>query len=253
MARYRKVTAEIDWKGYSGDTAIFPVCMRSPAVHGRSLTAQLQAGRERIDNLVLIVCDSLDRHNFSVQQPLQHAVQYGTDWLDANLVTVKQFFPSVDVLRWESDIRTHSSFDRNLSIVKDLYASSKDVRYLRDSLSLYYLQSKIKRYRDDVKRGFSLSFDMEEALKSCGEYLDEEFAGDMVYYEICGGVPHIYWGLYVDDENIFSLASGFDLPFPQTLPVEINRHGPSIAASSLNVDELSGFRQSLFVEEKMTA
>lgn len=222
-------------------------------MHGRSLTAQLQAARERIDTLVLIVCDSLDRHNFSAQDPLLHAVQYGTDWLDANLGTVKEFFPSANVLRWESDIRTHPSFDRNLSIVKELYTSSEEVRHLRDTLSLYYLQSKFKRYQDDVKRGFLPSFDMGEALKSCGEYLDEEFAGDMVYYEICGGVPHIYWGLYVDDENIFSRASGSDLPFPQTLPVTINRNGSSIAASSLNFGELSKDKQNLFMKKKTAA
>ncbi|NCC23186.1 MAG: hypothetical protein EOM26_12125 [Alphaproteobacteria bacterium] len=253
MARFRKITAEIDWKGYEGNAAIFPVCMRSPAVHGRSLSAQLQAASDKVENLIMIVCDSLDRHNFSVSDPLQCAIQYGSDWLDANLQTVREYFPSVEVLRWETDIRPHPSFEKNLAVVKSLYASSSEVKRLRDALSLYYLQSKYKRYEDDVRRGFKVEFDIDGALESCGQYLDEEFAGDMVYYEICHGLPHIYWGLYVDDEFIFSKASGRSLPFPQTLPVELNRHGPSVAASSLNFAELSEFRRSLSYAHKIAA
>lgn len=239
MGRRVDDVAKINWRGYAGDEAVFPVCMKSPAVNGRRLRAQLIAASERMRNLTLVICDSLDRHNMAgLTNPTEHCVALGDLWLETNLPVVREYFPAANVLRWESDIRSHSSFARYAFHVSDLTKSSDAVKRLRDAMALYYLVSKRKRFEDDRRRGIVYDFDMQAALRSSADYLDEEFAGDMVYYELTGGMPHIYWGLYVDDHTIFARESGLDLGFPPTLAVNSKRLGPSIATSQLSYTKL---------------
>lgn len=234
MGKRKDDIAIIDWRGYEGASAVFPVCMKSPAVNGRSLRAQMLAAKDRVDELVIVLCDSLDRHNMAhLADAKNHCIESGNVWLEANLPVVKEYFPSVQLLRWESDIRTHSTFEGRLTQVKNLYEKSAAVQELRDAMSFYYLYSKRKRFETDYKNGLASFFDMDAALQSSADYLDEEFAGDMVYYDLTGGMPHIYWGLYVDDHDIFSRESGTNMNFPQTLPVSSERHGASYAASKL--------------------
>ncbi len=234
MGKRRDDVAVINWRDYHGRSAVFPVCMKSPAVNGRSLRAQMSAARQRIDHLIIVLCDSLDRHNmFHLSDAKAHCMEAGDIWLAANMPVVKEYFPTVEVIRWEYDIRTHSSFEGYLKKVQDLYFQSAEVRELRDTMSLYYLRSKMLRFEADYKNGLAKTFDIDLALQSSADYLDEEFAGDMVYHEITNGLPHIYWGLYVDDHDIFNRASGRALPFPMTLPVVSQRHGRSLAASEL--------------------
>ncbi len=234
MGNRKDDIATINWQNYQGTSAVFPVCMKSPAVNGRSLRAQMITAKERISDLVIVLCDSLDRHNMShIENAKSHCMQLGDIWLGGNLNTVKEYFPNVEVLRWENDIRSHATFETRLKQVQDLYNQSPAVRELRDAMSLYYLHSKKKRFESDYKNGMAIDFDINAALQSSADYLDEEFAGDMVYHDLTGGMAHIYWGLYVDDYAIFSRESGRNMPFPQTLPVISERHGPSYAASML--------------------
>lgn len=240
MGKRKDDIAVIDWQGYQGTSAVFPVCMKSPAVNGRSLRAQMLAAKERIDELVIVLCDSLDRYNMAhLTDAKAHCIKAGDIWLEANLPVIKEYFSSVQLLRWENDIRTHAAFEGKLKQVQNLYEQSSAVRELRDAMSFYYLHSKRKRFESDYKNGLAKSFDIDAALKSSADYLDEEFAGDMVYYDLTGGLPHIYWGLFVDDHEIFSRASGMNMAFPQTLAVSSQRHGLSCAASKLpNTKEL---------------
>ncbi len=213
--------------------------MKSPAVNGRRLKAQMVTAKEKMDNLILVICDSLDRHNVTgLANAQDHCIAQGDEWLDVNLPIVKEYFPDVQVLRWERDIKSHPKFNYYLQLVRDLYQKSSAIKRLRDSMSLYYLISKKKRFDGDWNRGLAGKFDLNLALKNSADYLDEEFAGDMVYYEITGGIPHIYWGLYVDDYKIFAKESGLDIGFPQTLAVSSKRLGPSFAASELPDDKL---------------
>ena len=75
-------------------------------------------------------------------------------------------------------------------------------------MSLYYLVSKKKRFDADWVRGVATNFDITSAFKSSFDYLTEEFAEDMVYHKLTDGIPHIYWGLYVDDHEVFQRESG---------------------------------------------
>ncbi len=251
MGRRLDDIATIDWKGYVGTQAVLPVCMKSPAVNGRRLKAQLISAAERLDNLIIVVCDSLDRHNYThLANAKDNCISQGDEWLSINLPFVKEYFPKVDILRWEKDIRSHHKFSYYLQAVEDIYNQSQSVRQLQDSMSLYYLVSKKKRFDADWARGVATKFDTTSALKSSFDYLTEEFAGDMVYHKLTGGIPHIYWGLYVDDHEIFQRESKLDLGFPQTLPVTSRRLGPSVAASELPVSKLHEEKKSILDSSK---
>ena len=194
--------------------------MKSPAGGGRRLAAQMAAASEKVENLIVVMCDTLDRHNMpKLANASEHCLTLADLWIKENLDTVREFFPKAEILSWEKDIRTHSSFKKYHETVCGLYTTSQRVKTLRDAMSNYYLLSKKKRHTADEKRGIFYTFDAQEAFQSSADYLDEEFAGDMVYHEMTGGLPHIYWGLYVDDYNIFSRESGLPLGFPKTLAV----------------------------------
>jgi hypothetical protein len=226
--------AKINWHGYAGKEAVFPVCMRSPAVNGRRLTAQLTAAAQKMDNLVFVVCDSLDRHNFQNSvDAKKHSLFLGEQWINANFNTIKDFFPRAEILSWENNILNHPLYNLYKKTVDDLYINAPRVKQLVDSVSVYYLIAKKKQHLAQKEKGFGLRFDADAALKGCREYIKEELAGDMVYYQLTGGLPHIYWGIYVDEHNIFSRESGLDLGFPQTLEVTSKRLGPSISISEL--------------------
>lgn len=192
------------------------------------------AAKEHINELVIVLCDSLDRHNMAhLSDAKTHCIEAGNVWVEANLPVIKEYFSSIQILRWEDDIRNHSTFDKRLSQVRDLCDRSPAILEMRDAMSFYYLHSKRKRFESDYKNGLVKTFDIDAALKSSADYLEEEFAGDMVYYDLTGGLPHIYWGLYIDDNEIFSRTSGMDMAFPKTLPVSSQRHGTSYPASKL--------------------
>ncbi|MEM9469983.1 MAG: hypothetical protein AAF988_07450 [Pseudomonadota bacterium] len=240
--------ATIDWRGFEGTEAVFPVCMKSPAVNGRPLRAQIAAASMKVNNLIVVICDSLNRFNApNVANGKDQSIDLGTSWLEGNIDTIREFFPDVEVLRWERDIRSHPSFSVRLEEVKKLYDTSEAIQTLRDSMSAYYLRSKFTSFERDYERGLATSFNIDNAVQSSADYLDEEFAGDMVYHEITGGLPHIYWGLYVDDHSIFTRESGQDMGFPMTLPVTSKRHGPSLPASSISHVSLNAVKQELIL------
>ncbi len=235
MGRNSNDIAEIEWLGYTGKKAVFPVCMRSPAVRGRSLIAQMQAAAENLDHLCLLICDSLDRHNMRGMDDAKTAsIDLADTWLDGNLERIKPYFETVEVIRWEKDIRSHPLFDERVRQLYGLRESSPAYRDLVHALSSYYLDSKKRRFEADRMRGLVTSFDSNEAYESSRAYLEEEFAGNMVCHDLTAGLPHIYHGLYIDDVDLFVRESAcLDLAYPKTLPVVTKRLGSSLAASSL--------------------
>ena len=235
MGRNSNDIATIDWRGYTGNKAVFPVCMRSPAVRGRCLTAQMKAAAEHVAHLVLLVCDSLDRHNIkNIEHPKQAALDLAQTWLEGNLERVTPYFKSVTVLGWEADIRSHPLFTRRVAQLSELRKMSPHYRDLVHTLSTYYLNSKRNRFEADQRRGLATWFDSQEAYESSRDYLEEEFAGNMVCHAITGGLPFIYHGLCIDDYQFFARSSSSEaLTYPVFLPVNSKRLGPSTPASSL--------------------
>ncbi len=228
--------ATIDWTGFEGNEAIFPVCMRSPSVLGSSLTSQLKAASERVERIVILMCDSLDRHNYTkLENAKEKCIEQSEIWLEANIGKFKEKFKTVDVLKWEKDIVNHPDFNKRMQDVLNLGGVSNNYSGMRDSMTMYYLVSQRKRYEDTYKRGLEINFDPLTALKSSKKYLEEEFAGNIVYHEMTG-LNAIYSGLYVDDVEIFSRESGDKtMIFPKTIPVTSKRHGRSIGASELAI------------------
>lgn len=241
MSKRAKDRASIDWQDFSGNEAIFPVCMRSPSVRGSSLTSQLDAATKHVDKIVVVMCDSLDRHNaLGVKNAAEYCIELADSWLQANHKEFTSRFKSVEVLRWEKDIRSHSTFQDRLDAVVALGRNESEYIAMRDAMSNYYLESKKRRFETDRQRGLASYFDSDAAFNSSKAYLEEEFAGDMVYHELTGGIPNIYWGLYVDDFNIFKrLSKNPQMAFPDTLGVTTQRYGRSVKASELSSSHMT--------------
>ena len=226
----------VNWGSFKGDSVTIPVCMSSPVARGRSLRAQMEAIKPKIKKLRILICDSLDRHNRADPDGIDRAVciMEGMEWKTKHQGIIQEFYPDVEFLTWERDILKHPSFQRYYDAIQKLCGESDNVEHLRTSMSMFFLQNRKRRFERDVERGkASGKFDFDKALQSSANYLIEELAGDMVYRELFGNVPYVYWGLYVDDIDIFTRESGQSLPFPETLPVASNRHGPSMKVSDL--------------------
>jgi hypothetical protein len=72
--------------------------MRSPSVRGSSLTAQLDAATKHIDKMVVVMCDSLDRHNaLGIENATDHCIELADIWLASNYNEFTSRFQSVEV------------------------------------------------------------------------------------------------------------------------------------------------------------
>ena len=244
----------VDWGSFTGDAVTIPVCMSSPVARGRSLRGQMEAIKPHIKDLTILICDSLDRHNRQDPEGIDRTacIMEGIQWKIQHLLIIQEYYPDVKFITWENDILTSPSFSRNLDAIRRLCDQSGAVQELRTSMSMFFLENKRRRFARDLQRGkVSGCFDFGSALHSSTAYLEEELAGDMAYQELSEGKPYVYWGLYVDQIDLFTKESGQLMAFPQTLPVCSTRHGPSVRVSGLPHDRYRREVKALFSAPKM--
>ena len=237
MPRYRNVKATIDWKEYKKHEVMVPICVRSPAVRGRNIEAVLEAMSPRIQTAHLILCDSLDRYN---TKDKNLSIKEANDWLALYLPMFKSLFLDVTITRW-CDVMKDSTFTSRLNTLKALYDSSNDVKRVIDENVMHFMRPKM------AEHGY-FDIDYEKEFENSTQYLIEEYAGTAVYKDMFPGLAEIYWGIYINDVTIFNRLGNIDidLSLPVTLPVSINRLGPS------KIGELESIRQ-LDTEKALTA
>ena len=228
MPRYRNVKATIDWKDYKKHEVMVPICTRSPAVRGRNVEAILEAMSPRIQTVHLVLCDSLDRYN---TKDKNLSIKEANDWLDLYLPIFKSRFINVTVTRW-CDVMKDSTFTSRLNSLITLYDNNNDVKRVIDENVMHFIWPKM------VQNGY-FDIDYEEEIKNSTLYLIEEYAGTAVYKDMFPELAEIYWGIYINDVTIFNRLGNtdIDLSLPVTLPVNINRLGPS------KIGELQSVRQ----------
>lgn len=223
--RKKKVTASIDWKNYGRDECVVPICIRSPAINGRNLEVTLDAIRENVPNVTLMMCDTLDRYNLGGD--IDAARKNADKWLMENLVRFHERFNKVDLIRWD-DVRADEDCQKRLAILTEQYRSNKAMKAIMDANVWCYVGPKLER------DGYG-GYDFEEDWANSTAYLLEEYAGTMTYRTWFAGQSEIYWGVYISDVDIFNKAiphAGIDLTMPETLPVTINRLGCSRAGET---------------------
>lgn len=229
-----KIKINVDWGDFCGKTLILPICPRSPGVRRRNLVASLDALRERVDRIRIVLCDTLDHHNLGVLDAEGQARRSGDLWLAASLPDIRAAFPSFDaardLLRWD-DVRADPSFVRRLSVLKTMYDSSEPVRLVIERIAEKYLQK-----RDVWLKKYGLPFDRARELRRSSAYLIEEFAGTAVYADWFPEMPEAYWGVYVGDHRIFDQLNIIDrdvrLTLPRTLALHIASLDPPVAGEA---------------------
>lgn len=229
-----RVKARIEWSGFEGTSVILPICPRSPGVKRRNLAASLISLREKTDQIHLILCDTLDRHNLSGADTQDQARRNGDLWLSTGVPEIRNIFPSFnpvrDILRWD-DVRADPEFSRKLSVLSTMHESSEAVRMVIERIAGLYLKK-----RDAYLKKYGLPFDRDREMQRSSSYLIEEFAGTSVYADWFPGVPEAYWGVYVGDHEIFNrlntINPSIDLTLPRTLAIYLEALDPPVAGES---------------------
>ena len=207
-ARKRKVEARIDWKSYEGDRVILPVCVRSQAVRSKEFEATVQKLSERVRQVHVIMCDTLDRYNV----PEAETLRLSAEWQKAKLPVLEHHIPDYDVHVW-NEVRAASSFGERLEAMQKLYETDGRARDIVDRIADHYLTAKARRNADK-----GLPFDAGRERANSTSYLIEEFAGTAEYASWYPGLPEAYWGVYVGNSCAFGDER---LVLPVTLPVSI--------------------------------
>ena len=74
-------------------------------------------------------------------------------------------------------------------------------------------------------------YDLGKLTEDSTRYLLEEYAGTAIYKNFVNTQTQVYWGIYIQDTEVFNRHSPeVDLKLPITLPVTNNRLGASIAS-----------------------
>lgn len=136
------VYTKIDWGEFQGGTALLPICVRSPNVQGRNLLAMLEAAAERADNVVLVLCDALDRHNLG--DDLELAMRQSAEWQQRYLPDIKAVFPRYELMDWQSICRERH-FNANHRALQNLYCENPEVKAAIDINVAHYVRPKINR------------------------------------------------------------------------------------------------------------
>ena len=226
------VKAKISWNNFSDTKVILPICVRSPNVQGRNFTAMLDGMIGKINHVEIVLCDYLDRYNLNHDGKL--AMEQSMEWQSQYLGEVFDRFETVNVTDWKK-IMADSSFDNRYRSICNLYETNPDVKKAIDINVDIYVEDKIKR----IVKEQGWDYDPYQIELNSRHYLLEEYAGTAIYKNFVPSQTQIYWGVYIEDTQVFNRHSGLiDLGMPRTLPVKNNRLGDSVRSIAEPITEV---------------
>ena len=187
------------------DTCIMPICGCIDAMHGAAFKALVAATAEHFRDVRLILCDTLDAHNFAMPNDelwptaLEACAADADRWLRKSRPVLEAAFARVDVTRWEELKGT--AFDHVLARVRALYESAPAVRDYIHGICTDYTEcaaarQEAKGFVPDRARIFARSLN----------YTLEEIPGTVVYNRLFDA-PVIYVGAYFDNPQFLNRHS----------------------------------------------
>jgi hypothetical protein len=197
-----------------------PICGCIDAMHGKAFNALVQETARHFHSVRVILCDTLDAHNFALKtDPLwETAIEACTAdasrWLRKSLPVLEASFGSVKVTRW--DELKSPEFDGIAAHVQNLYDTQPAIRNYIQSICADYTERAAARQE---AQGFLP--DRERIFARSLNYTLEEIPGTVIYNRLFNA-PVIYVGAYFDDPQFFNRhgAPGFDLTLPEWCRVE---------------------------------
>jgi len=214
MTRRKAINISIDWSNCQtnpSDTIIMPVCSGSPGVTGRRFTKSLEALSEYAQNVYIVMCDTLYRHN---DRDEERCHKESNIWLETYLPDIRNNFEKVGIIRWNF-LRESEGFSERLERMTNLYQTSARIQGIVHEAANFYLDAQEQRSKESNK-----PFDRTKSLKKSVQYLLEQYAGNATYIDQLGQhIPKAYYGVYLKDSDSF--RDPF-LQQPKTLPIVIN-------------------------------
>ncbi|MCQ0990345.1 hypothetical protein [Jiella marina] len=212
------------------DRCIMPICGCIDAMHGRAFKELVQATASRFRSVRLILCDTLDAHNFALRDdPLwDEAVETcrasAARWLRKSRPILDAAFDHVAVTVW-NDLKT-PEFDRIERRVRGLYQGNPAVKAYIDGICSDYTERAATRQE---AQGFTP--DRDKIFARSLNYTLEEIPGTVIYQRLFRA-PVIYVGSYFDDPQFFNRHSGddMDLTLPEWCRVHDITDGRTMAA-----------------------
>lgn len=205
---------DIPEQAYKQRTCIMPICGCIDAMHGNAFKALVLETAKHFRSVRLILCDTLDAHNFAMPgealwpQALDVCVADSERWLRKSLPVLQAAFARVDVTHWE-DLKD-DEFHCISARVLDLYENSPPIKDYIHGICADYTERAARR--QDAK-GFLP--DRERIFARSLNYTLEEIPGTVIYNRLFNA-PVIYVGAYFDDPEFLNRQAGAsDLALPQ--------------------------------------
>jgi hypothetical protein len=179
-----------------------PICGCIDAMHGRAFRHLVAATAEKFRSVRLILCDTLDAHNFATKDaPLwpdavDACVADAARWLRKSLPVLEGAFDHVSVTRWE-ELKT-AEYGQISQRVRDLYDRQPVVRDYIHSICADYTDRAATRQES---KGFLP--DRDRIFMRPLNYTLEEIPGTVIYHRLFRA-PVIYVGAYFDDPQFFN-------------------------------------------------
>lgn len=224
MSNARRVHASVDWRQFRGNEVLLPICPRSPNVQGRNLTRMLDAVAARVSRVHIVMCDFMDRYNLGGDG--EKALAISAAWQQQYMPEIRRRFDRVEKTDWLSIMNADGFWQRSDTLTR-LYETNAQVRRAIDINAQIYVDAKLDR----LAQTGGIMPNLDAMALNSRQYLIEEYAGTALYKHLITDPAEVYWGVYLDDLDVFHRhARGIDLALPLTLPVTNSRLGPSLAS-----------------------
>jgi len=202
------------------DACIMPICGCIDAMHGKAFRALVEETARHFRTVRLILCDTLDAHNFALKgdalwdQALEVCALDANRWLRKSLPVLEASFDAVSVTRW--DELKSPEFDRISAHVRGLYETVPAVKAYIHSICADYTARAAAR-----QEAQGMIPDRERIFARSLNYTLEEIPGTVIYNRLFDA-PVIYVGAYFDDPQFFNRhgAPDMDLSLPEWCRVE---------------------------------
>lgn len=198
-----------------GETeCIMPICGCIDAMHGNAFKALVGETSRHFDAVRLIVCDTLDAHNFALEgselwnEALETCVRSADRWLSKSLPVLNANLHRVAVTRW-GELKG-PEFSEISAVVQRLYRTKTEVRdYIHSICADYTERAAIRQ----AAQGFVPNRDAIFARSL--NYTLEEIPGTVIYNKRFAA-PVIYVGAYFDDPQFLNRHNdtNIDLALP---------------------------------------
>lgn len=187
-------------------SCILPICGCIDAMHGRAFTELVAEAARHFRDVRVILCDTLDAHNFAAEgsalwpEAVETCRASAARWLRKSRPVLDAAFESVTVVRWD-DLKG-KAFAEVSRQVRCLYDTDPEVKAYIHGICADYTERAASR---QAARGFVP--DRAGIFARSLNYTLEEIPGTVIYHRMFRA-PVIYVGSYFDDPTFFDRRAG---------------------------------------------